>query len=375
MRLILRNLVLALLYTCIAIHICLPEEFIYPVAQIDQQNIFIVHQKSVDELGLFLWNIESKVATKELSSMFLPSHIRMLPSKTGFSFIDRGRIRIKMFQKRAPKTIDILEPIDSIVALTWIADNQFYMVGKYRKHYKTFLCELSDFSYKIFHVTNVDSMDYIYPDKVEDSLFCISKNANQDYFLTEQLWHPTEYSKYRADQHQEIIIQSHKPLCFLHMKNQQEGYYLRCNPSLQDLLSFTCCNIVKKEGLWIETELFTFKLPSKYLMGDSDLRVYESIYPFLPNYNHENNIYFVDYDLEQQTSIIYTYDILTKSIFPIQHSKRFFSESRGSLAPIVLQNSLCHGLILSSQKSIRSVLNMDQENGIFNIDLPVHCIN
>lgn len=371
MRLILRNLVLALLSTCIAFHTCLSEEFIYPVAQVDDENVFIVHQKSVDDLGLFLWNIKNKVATKELNSMFLPSHIKMLPSKNGFSFIDRGRIRIKMFQKRAPKTIDILEPIDSIVALNWIADNQFYMVGKHRKHYKTFLCELTDFSYKIFHVTNTDSIDYIYPYKIDDTLFCISKNAKQDYFLTEQLWHPTEYNKHRSDQPQEILITSEKPLCFLHMKNKEEGYYLRCNPSLQDVLSFTCCNISKKQDSWIETELFTFKLLSNFLMGDCDLRVYESIYPFLPNYNHEQTIYFVDYDTEKEMSIIYGYDISTANISEIVHYKRNFSESRGSLAPIVLENSLCHGLILSSQKSIRSVLDMDQENGIFNIDLPI----
>lgn len=375
MRLILKRILLAFLFTCTTLHICLPEEFIYPVAQVDERNVFIVHQKSMDELGLFLWDIESKVATKELSSMFLPSYIKMLPSKTGFSFIDRGRIRIKMFQKRAPKTIDILEPIDSIVALNWITDDQFYMVGKYRQHYKTFLCELSDISHQIYYVTNIDSMDYIYPCKIEDSLFCIVKNSKQDYFLTEQLWHPTKYNKHRAEQDQKILLRSHDPLCFLHMKNKQEGYFLRCNPSPEELLSFTCCNINKQDNEWIETKLFTFKLPTKYLMGSCDLRVYESIYPFLPNYNHEQNIYFVDYDEGMEIPLIYTYDISKKMIFPTDRIKRNSNDYKGFLAPIILQDSLCYGLILSSQKSIRSILNMDQENGLFSINLPICHLN
>lgn len=370
--------ILAVFYACFAIHISLPEEFIYPVAQIDDKNVFVVHQKSVDDLSIFSWNIESKIATKELSSMFVPSHIKILPSNTGFSFIDRGRIRIKMFQKRAPKTIEISEPIDSIAAMHWISDNQFYMVGKYRQRYKAFLCELLDHSYQIYYLTNFDSIDYIYPSKVEDSLFCLSKNNKQDYFLTEQLWNPTKYATHRPDQPQDIILSSKEPLCFLHMKNKQEGYFLRCNPNSQELLSFTCCSIIKKNSTWTETKLFTFNLPMKYLMGDSDQRVYESIYPFLPNYAHEHYIYFVDYNETLKSSSIYSYDTLTNLAVEVNELNSIFSKttrslvtsSKGSFAPIVLKNLLCHGLILSSQKNIRLILNTDQETGVFNLNLP-----
>lgn len=374
MRLMLKKLIVSfLLY--ITNHLCLSNEFIYPVAQVDDQNVFVVHQKAIDELELFLWNPQSKFATKELSTMFLPSHIKMLPSKIGFSFIDRGRIRIKLFQKRAPKTIDILEPIDSIVSLNWITDNQFYLVGKHKQHYKTFLFELLDFSYQIYHVNNVDSMDYIYPYKTEDLLFCISKNEDLDYFLIEQLWYPTKYALYRPNQPQKIIIKSKEPLCFLHMKNKEEGFFLRCNPSTNDLLSFTCCNIIKKDGLWTETKLFNFQLPIKYLMGDSSQRVYESIYPFLPNYNHEHKVYFVDYDQSSEMPLIYTYDYSEKTIAQINFPTRSFLKNKGAFAPIVLQQSLCYGLILSSKKSIRSILDMNQENGFLSMDLPFFHIN
>lgn len=373
MRPMLKKIIVILVYACMTIHTCLTEEFIYPVAQMDEQNIFVVHQKSIDELSLFLWNVNSKIATKELSSMFLPSHIKILPSKTGFSFIDRGRIRIKMFQKRAPKAIDILEPIDSIVAMHWITDNQFYTVGKHRQHYKIFLCDLLDWSYQMYFLTNFDSLDYTYPFKVEDSLFCISKNEKQVYFITEQSWHPTLYGTHRADQEQSIIIESHEPLCFLHMKNKEEGYFLRCNTfntATADFLTLVCCSCIKSEDLWIEKVLFSFKLPMKYLMGESEQRVYESIYPFLPNYTNSEHIYFVNYDLELQSPTIYTYNTKSGLIDSIDSVKRKFLDHKGLLAPLVLEESLCYGLILSSQKNIRSILKTDQETGIFNLNLP-----
>lgn len=375
MRPMLKKIIVILVYACIIIHTCFTEEFIYPIAEIDEQNIFVLHQKSIDDIGLFLWNPENKIATKELSSMFLPSHIKMLPSKKGFSFIDRGRIRIKMFQKRAPKAIDILEPIHSIVAMEWITDEQFYAVGKHRQHYKVFLCDLSENSHQIYFLTDSDSIDYIYPFKVDDTLFCISKNAQQTYYLTEQAWNPTLFNNHRANQEKHLMLTSQEPLCFLYMKNKQEGYFLKCNsqnPSNDDFLKFSCCSCKKTETSWVQNCLFSFNLPIKYLIGESEQRVYESIYPFLPHYaKSETSIYFVDYDQQAKQTLIYRYDTQTGAIAPVAQEKRMISDSRGTLAPLVLQDSLCHGLILSSQKSIRSILSMDQETGIFDLHLPL----
>ena len=356
---------------------CNSEEFIYPVAKINDENIFIVHQKAVDDLSLFVWNSENKVATKELSSIYLPSHIRMLPSKSGFSFINRGRIQIKLFQKRAPKAIDIFEPIDSISSMNWVSDNQFYLVGKYLHHYKVFLCNISDSSYQLSYLTNLDSMDYMYPFKIKDSLFCISKNENQVYFITEQSWSPTLYGQSRINNFQEVIIESSEPLCFLYMKNKNKGYFLKCNlfnTQHDKELTFTCCCCLKKDSSWDIESLFSFKIPMKYIIGESEYRVYESIYPFLPNYKRDEEIFFVDFDKNHQSFFIYVYNTLTGEIVPSMMQKRNEFENKGFFAPFVLKKSLCCGLIVSSipQKLIRSILRLDQETGIFNLNLPTY---
>lgn len=366
---------LIILFSCLflTIHVCRAEEFIYPVAQIDDKNIFIVHQRSLDDMRLFLWNMDSKVATKELSSMFLPSHIKLLPSKTGFSFIDRGRIRIKMFQKRTPKAIDIFEPIDSIISMHWINDTQFYGVGKYLRHYKVFLYDISKSENQLYQVTDFDSTDYLYPFKVDDLFFCIIKDTKQLYYVTEQSWYPTLYEEFRESNPATIIMESSEPLCFLHMNSAREGYFLQCNihdTSNEHFLNFSCYNCIKQEDNWAIHQLFSFKLPMDYIVGESEQRAYESIYPFLPNYQDSDRIYFVDYNDQMQNCMIYTYYKSSGLIAPTVQTKSII-ENIGFLSPCVLPDAFCYGLILPTKKALRAVLQLDQETGILNVDLPL----
>lgn len=351
------------------------EEFIYPVALIDEKNILIVHQQSLDEIGLFLWNIETKVAKKELSSMFLPSFIKVLPSKQGFSFIDRGRIRIKMFHKRTPKTVEIVEPIGSIVSMHWINDNQFYCVAQHLQKYKVFLYDVSKNEQKLYFLTDLDEVDYIYPFKIEDTLFCIFKNNDQIYSVSSQDWRPTSYELTRDLSIKETIFTSPEPLCFLHMKSKQEGYFLKCNlfdtPQDADCLSFSCYRCIKKEQEpWCVCRLFTFKLPKNNITGISAQRAYESIYPFLPNYDHEKHIYFINYDEELKQCMAFFHNKDLDVVMPTVQ-KRFLGDYIGLLSPIILSDAVCYGVIVSAKKAFRTIFNLNQETGMVDIDLPM----
>lgn len=351
------------------------EQFIYPIALIDEKNVLIVHQQSLDEIGLFLWNIETKVAKKELSSMFLPSFIKVLPDKQGFSFIDRGRIRIKMFHKRTPKTVEIVEPIGSIVSMHWINNNQFYCVAKYLQKYKVFLYDLSKNEQQLYALTDLDEVDYIYPFKVEDTLFCIFKNNDQIYSVSSQAWRPTPYESVRNLSSKKTVFASPEPLCFLHMKSEQEGYFLKCNifDTHQDVdcLSFSCyCCIKKEQEPWLVSRLFTFKLPKKSIIGISDQRAYESIYPFLPNYDHEKYIYFINYDEELGQCMAFFYNKDLEIVEPIVQ-KRFVGDYIGLLSPIVLSDAVCYGVIISAKKALRTIFNLNQETGAVHINLPM----
>ncbi len=170
------------------------------------------------------------------------------------------------------------------------------------------------------------------------------------------------------------MIKSDEPLCFLHMKNKNEGYYLKCNhfdASNNNLLTFSCYSCTRHKELWNATCLFSFSIPIPYLLGESEQRVYESIYPFLPNYDHAGSIYFVHYDNEQQLSLLNTYDIKSGVTALSSVQMRTHNEVKGFMAPFILENSLCCGLIATSPQTIRMTLNLDEETGIFNLDLPI----
>jgi len=88
-------------------------EFLYPVAQINQDGtnkIYVMYQKSLTHVELWVWDPETKVATKGLLSSHTPVNFRLLPGNKGFSFIDNGRIKIKLFNHRSIQSIDIYDP-------------------------------------------------------------------------------------------------------------------------------------------------------------------------------------------------------------------------------------------------------------------------
>lgn len=346
---------------------CLAEEFIYPVASIDEQTILLVRQKSLDEVELLLWDAPNKIATKQLSTMFLPSQVKLLPSKKGFSFVDKGRIRIKRFEKRAPRSIDILEPIDSIISMSWINDDQFYFTGKHYQQYKVFLCDISDRSNpQVFKISGHDDMDNLYPSKINSKLFYVAKDGSK-YHIVEQNWNPRPHDNQAAES-LNLIYTCKEPLCFLEMKNEHEGYFLKCtvHPEQGDMLTFTCCRSIFDTDWWSVQPLFTFRLPMQYLMGDSLHRVYESIHPFLPVYE-KDVIFYVNYDQDLEKCLLYKYDKSTKEAEPFLSKSE--QNTEGFLAPLCINDTLYHGLIMSARKA-KNIVSMNEETGEIDLELP-----
>ena len=99
----------------IAVMVCnqtLAYEYLYPVAGVKKNNeryLYLLYQKDAIHVELFLWHEKTKIISKVLPSLCMPAGIRMLPDQKGFSFIDNGRIKLKLFNKRSPKAIDCNE--------------------------------------------------------------------------------------------------------------------------------------------------------------------------------------------------------------------------------------------------------------------------
>jgi hypothetical protein len=82
------------IFCLLYVQLLVSDEYVYPVANIDDTSILMMHQKSVDELELFAVDTATQTKQKMLSSLYLPASVTVLPGKKSYSFIDRGRIYI-----------------------------------------------------------------------------------------------------------------------------------------------------------------------------------------------------------------------------------------------------------------------------------------
>ena len=162
---------LFLLVIGFASHNLCAQEFLYPVAANDGQ-IYLLYQKSTTHLELWSWDPETLVGSKLLLSRHTPAGLQVLPNKSGFSFIDEGRIRIQYHDKRSAKALDIYEPIYDISVIHWIDAQSFYFSARENE------------KFGIFHVNvwgglerllSSQDCDYMYPSKVGGQLFYIKR--------------------------------------------------------------------------------------------------------------------------------------------------------------------------------------------------------
>ena len=353
-------------------------QYVYPIAKLDDDHLLVMYQKSYDDLELWTWNKNDNKAYRELASIFLPSYVRLLPSKTAFSFIDHGRIRIKSFQKRAPRVIDIHESIHAISSLKWISDYQFYFVGKQKDNFSIFLCDVSDRDVELYSLHNQDYVDRLYPCKINNTLFYIEKNESGSYCFCKIGWNPQMYGKDQLifQRQSQTLWKSDSSLCFLHMEDDNNGFVLEHNNQSNntDLFSLSCGSLTLIDNNWTMDKLFEFALPLKLLTGTDKTRLYESIDPFLPSYS-SSWIYFVTYDQNLGRCKVLRYNKELKMTEEIENQKRSFEAFNYIFAPLVVDDNVYFGFTTHNTKSINNALQINEMNGSIKCFLPETIIN
>lgn len=323
-------------------------EFIYPVAELDQDHLLLMHQQLSDNIALYVWNKNTKVAVPELNALYLPAHVQLLPSKNAYSFLDRGRIRIKSFCKRTPKTITIDEPICDIQSLHWISDEQCYFAAKIRQVYKIFLYDLSVDGGTLFTLSNMNNdMHYTFPCKIGDQLLSVGQSSDDIFHIICTDWQPKSYRQTRSDrlplktdtQEEQHLVTHFFPLCFLQMIDDQTGLILEMQPDTEhdDLFHFICYQIaLGNTGILKMHQLFEFSAPKSLIIGHAAERLYESIYPLLPRYFNKT-IYFTNYDQQTKKCMICKYD--TGVVQPLQNPimKSLATSPSHTFAPFLTQ--------------------------------------
>jgi len=260
--------------------------YLYPVALLNHgKTILFIKQSCHNHIDVLLWNSETQQMNSCLWSLFNPAEIQVLPDESGFSFIDNGRLRIKYFNKRSPKTIDFDQYLYDIHNVHWINEHECYLSAKAAYNYAA-----------IFHCT-IDGMvsgiscgetDDNYPQKVDDQLFYIQKTKDQNYYVAQTLFSGSGETEH-------IMAFENHPIVFLKMSSLEQGFVISHEKTVKsndERISFDYYRIKKEREGWTKKLLFSFYIPSYLLIKGNDLCLYESLLPLLPRH-HGSLIYFV----------------------------------------------------------------------------------
>jgi len=332
-------------------------------------------------LELWLWDPQTKIASKGLLSSYTPAGFKLLPDNSGFSFIDNGRIKLKKYDKRAPQSIDIYEPVYNINLIEWIDADSFYLSAKKNDLFHMFQMN----SCGSIELMLQDPLgDCMYPQKVGQYLFYVERIKKGGYkrgcylsYKVVQIDYPDIHKNISheilpqtisKDQKQEIIHFKGCPIAFLQMISENEGFFLE-HPAEVDrhdrTIPFSYYQIKKVDLQWECKELFQFDIPSYLFLNTSDFRLYESILPMLPKY-YNNQLYFIDCPSEQDLTLdIFCYDFQTDDV----EQKTFGKSGQLSFSPIFVDNEIFFGGIVDPNDMSSQIMWMNEDGDVC-IDLP-----
>lgn len=298
-------------------------EYVYPVAAASEEEVYVLYQKSIDHIELWLWNSITKKASKALLSTFSPAGLQLLPDGSGFSFIDNDRIRVKMQGRRQPRAISFYEPIYDISLIQWIDHEAFYFSAKEKDHYSIFHGTIYGTCHRIISIKHGDCM---YPQLRGSDLYFIERDDNNDYAIV-SIPYPTipreecvpctdpalfeERVKALMQERGEVTTRSYAdlskrslvadfgkhPIAFLRMYSDTFGIVIEYPQSVNRsdvFIPFTCHALEHINNEWQTRQLFSFNISAQLLMTGSPQRLYESILPLLPRFDGKETIFFVN---------------------------------------------------------------------------------
>jgi hypothetical protein len=328
--------------------------FMYPVGFIKHNNdpykLFVVYQGPNNRISLWIWDPQTARAYKGLPSYMTPAAFQMLPSYKGFSFIDKGSIKVKMFGKKSVKSLFFEEPVYGFSNLEWIDEDTCYVSAKNREG-RYCIYRLHVATGKVDGAVASSLSDALYPQEQNGCLFFIERSplvlrstkrhAGYRHSVCQAL-EKDMHAPVSMDEKKVIADFGHRPIVFLHMISPVAGFVLEHQPSVQEGDECIEClyhYLYKQGNLWHSKQLFCFNLPVSLLL-DTQERLYESLLPLLPHH-HDNALYYVDLTGPTFSNLnIFKYDMLTGIKQQLTYAS---SPHEHYFAPLVVDNTLFYG--------------------------------
>ena len=324
--------------------------FCYPVASVNQDSFLLIYQKSLGDLELWRYFPATKELNKCLDWRFVPLGLKVLPDQSGFSFVDAGRLRIKRFIMRSPKTIDFDLPVYGVSELNWLDLQTCYFSAKQHGDSDYFAIFKGDVT-KTHLVCwyQWPESDCLCPVVLDQQLFYVARDGHDRATQIRVL----DLTQRRLSP--ELILNCNfQQIINLQMLNSTSGFYVEHMPYLREeigLVSFIC-HVFSKTKNWQEIGQFKFQIPRHYLLGEE--RAQESIGIFLPRVQ-KTLLYFADFKQNQfgiTTTSINSYDLITGKIQQILEA----SPGETIFAPLIYQDRLYYGKILKQELDSESLI-------------------
>ncbi len=267
----------------------------YPVGA-DSQQVFYVYQKSLSDLELWSYDLERTSVKKCLDWRFIPAGFKLLQDHSGFSFIDSGRLRLKKFLKRSPKTIDFDQPVHGVSEINWLDGRICYFSAKRMDHWVIFYGDLTD--EKLHCVYQLPQSDCLSPCIIDGQLFCIERHgSDRSVKITHQpVPSIANDTPPLSSSVQPVADCGYAQVFHLQMLSATLGFYLEHMPYIHEKTPFVTLVCHKLQlnyttQAWETRRLFKFRILKDCLFGAK--RLYESIIPFLPR-AQKTRLYFAD---------------------------------------------------------------------------------
>lgn len=316
-------------------------EYIYPIACLNDETIVYIHQTDPQHIQLYSWNYITDTHEPMLCSMYNPAGVQLLPNNAGFSFIDNGRLRIKLFAKRSPKAIDFDEPIFNINGLQWIDEHTCCCSAQWGEYFSLF--ELHDDG-RVQLLVWGNHCDCMYLKKINENLFFVKRTKRAIDDTYDQFYYSIEKTAYGINNvSEEILDFKDQPIIFLNMVSEREGFVVGHEKSIDSAAvnaQFHYYHLINNDGTWHKALLFSFMVPTNLFLYDNENRLFESILPLLPRII-DGIIYFVDCSHSKNHYLeIYCCDMKAEFIYKGIAAKR----GRGHLfVPLQPRENLCVG--------------------------------
>lgn len=325
--------------------------YIYPIEALrnDPAHIFLMQKTDADQILLWRWNANTKEAALELNSFFAPMLVRMLPKGDGFSFVQDGLPRIKLFSRRSPRTIELSESFSSIDSIEWIDEKTFYFCAMRDQKDSFHGIYESDISGQIRCLIADEKDNFFSPFKVDDNLFFIhQEGGSQNQYTIRVIGYSGANAKLDLQNSNVVANVESQAAGFLSMSTKKSGFFVTHAMHFElsnEIISCGCCFVSQNEsGQWHYEKIFDFHIPIFMLMQAKGQTFNQLISPFIPRFVGNNSICCIDHN--KSSSSIILFDMKTKKLTKIGITR---SLDNFFIGPLYVGNRVFVGSILQEK--------------------------